>query len=125
MPLASVQEWRARIGSSWCALGRVFKTGKSPGDLYHFHAMSGRAMLQAMYVLNALIFAYFTVQGIKIVNGCATECSRQLKSKLNMQLANIMHAPQINFPCTAQYCVYPYFLSDAGLSLMWFINPQK
>ena len=25
MPLASNEEWRARIGSSWCALGRPFK----------------------------------------------------------------------------------------------------
>ena len=29
MPLGSVTEWRARIGSSWCALGRPFKT-RSP-----------------------------------------------------------------------------------------------
>ena len=24
MPLASIEEWRAHIGSSWCALGRPF-----------------------------------------------------------------------------------------------------
>ena len=29
MPLWSIGEWRARIGSSWCALGRPFKT-RSP-----------------------------------------------------------------------------------------------
>ena len=29
MPQGSVAEWRARIGSSWCALGRPFKT-RSP-----------------------------------------------------------------------------------------------
>lgn len=29
MPLDSIQEWRARIGSSWCALGRPMKS-KSP-----------------------------------------------------------------------------------------------
>ena len=29
MPLWSVAEWRARIGSSWCALGRPFKTKSS------------------------------------------------------------------------------------------------
>ena len=29
MPLESIQEWRARIGSSWCALGRPMKS-KSP-----------------------------------------------------------------------------------------------
>ena len=29
MPLWSIGEWRARIGSSWCALGRPFKTNLS------------------------------------------------------------------------------------------------
>ena len=29
MPLWSIGEWRARIGFSWCALGRPFKT-RSP-----------------------------------------------------------------------------------------------
>ena len=29
MPLGSIAEWRARIGSSWCSLGRPFKT-RSP-----------------------------------------------------------------------------------------------
>ena len=29
MPLWSVQEWRARIGSSWCALGRPIKSKSS------------------------------------------------------------------------------------------------
>lgn len=31
MPLWSNEEWRARIGSSWCALGRPMKSG-SPGS---------------------------------------------------------------------------------------------
>ena len=29
MPAWSIAEWRARIGASWCALGRPFKT-RSP-----------------------------------------------------------------------------------------------
>ena len=29
MPLWSIAEWRARIGSSWCALGRPFKSMSS------------------------------------------------------------------------------------------------
>ena len=29
MPLGSNQEWRARIGSSWCALGRPLKSKSS------------------------------------------------------------------------------------------------
>ena len=78
MPLASVEEWRARIGSSWCALGRPFKTNKSSGNHQSLsYALSGRAMLQAVYLLMALIL----VQGVKFVNGCVTECPRQLKSE--------------------------------------------
>ena len=40
MPLGSITEWRARIGSSWCALGRPFKT-RSP-----FRGGAGRLQTQ-------------------------------------------------------------------------------
>ena len=88
MPLWSNEEWRARIGSCWCALGRPFKTDKSSGD-YQSCALSGRAMLQAVYVLMAMIL----VQGVKSINGCVNECQRQLKSKSNRQLQG--HRKQI------------------------------
>ena len=46
MPLGSIAEWRVRIGSSWCALGRPFKT-RSP-----FRGGAGR--LQKPLTLNQL-----------------------------------------------------------------------
>ena len=48
MPLGSVAEWRARIGSSWCALGRSFKN-RSPFR----HAGAGR--LQTPLTLNQVV----------------------------------------------------------------------
>ena len=42
MPLWSIGEWRARIGSSWCALGRPFKT-RSP-----FRGGGGGRVLRAL-----------------------------------------------------------------------------
>ena len=47
MPLGSIAEWRARIGSSWCALGRPFKT-RSP-----FRGGAGR--LQTPLTLNQAV----------------------------------------------------------------------
>ena len=47
MPLGSIEEWRARIGSSWCALGRPFKT-RSP-----FRGGAGR--LQIQLTLNQVV----------------------------------------------------------------------
>ena len=47
MPLGSIAEWRVRIGSSWCALGRPFKT-RSP-----FRGGMGR--LQKPLTLNQLV----------------------------------------------------------------------
>jgi hypothetical protein len=42
MPLWSIGEWRAHIGSSWCALGRRFKT-RSP-----FRGGGGGRVLRAL-----------------------------------------------------------------------------
>ena len=47
MPLGSISEWRSRIGSSWCALGRPFKT-RSP-----FRGGAGR--LQTPLTLNQVV----------------------------------------------------------------------
>ena len=88
MPLASVEEWRARIGSSWCALGRPFKTSKSSGNYRSFAALSGSAMLQAVYALVAMVLALIRdttvavfVRGVEHINGCVSECQRQIKSE--------------------------------------------
>ena len=91
MPLASVEEWRARIGSSWCALGRPFKMRKSSGNYRSFGAVSGSAMLQAIasvYVLVAMVLALTRdttvaalVRGVESINGCVSECQRQIKSE--------------------------------------------
>ena len=79
MPLWSNEEWRARIGSSWCALGRPFKADKSSGNNQSLSSsvLSGRAMLQAVYVLMAMIL----VQGVKSINGCINKCRGQIKSE--------------------------------------------
>ena len=89
MPLANVEEWRARIGSSWCALGRPFKTSKSPGNYRSLAALSGSAMLQAVYALIAMVLvhtrdaAVVFVRGAKsVINGRVNECRRQIKSEL-------------------------------------------
>ena len=76
MPFWSNEEWRARIGSSWCALGRPFKSSGSHHS-YDFFVLSGRTMLQAVYVLMALML----VQGVISINGYVTGCQRQLKSE--------------------------------------------
>ena len=48
MPLGSIAEWRARIGSSWCALSRSFKT-RSP------FRHSGAGRLQTPLTLNQVV----------------------------------------------------------------------
>ena len=75
MPFASVEDWRARIGSCWCALGRPFKS-KSSGNHQPYAHISGRAMLQAVNVLTLIL-----VLGVKNINQYVTECQRQLKSE--------------------------------------------
>ena len=85
MPLASVEEWRARIGSSWCALGRLFKTSiKSPGDYRRsFSAVSGSATLQAVYALMVMVLALTRDTAVVFVRGVErNECQRQIKSEL-------------------------------------------
>ena len=75
MPFASVEDWRARIGSCWCVLGRPFKSKSSGNHQSHAH-ISGRAMLQAVNVLTLIL-----VLGVKNINQYITECQRQLKSE--------------------------------------------
>ena len=88
MPLASVEEWRARIGSSWCALGRPFKISNSSGNYRSFAALSGSAMLQAVYELMAMVLALTRdatvvfVREVEHINGCISECQRQIESEL-------------------------------------------
>ena len=59
MPLWSNEEWRARIGSCWCALGRPFNTrftrcrgktqGKSQGMLT-FHQVATMVILMMLLI---------------------------------------------------------------------------
>ena len=49
MPLGSVAEWRARIGSSWCALGRPFKI-RSP-----FRRVHAVGRLQSKLTVNQVV----------------------------------------------------------------------
>jgi hypothetical protein len=79
MPLASIEEWRARIGSCWYTLGRPFKTRKSSGNYRSYAAaLSGSAILQAVHALMAMVL----VQGVESINGCVIECQRWIKSEL-------------------------------------------
>ena len=89
MPLASVEEWRARIGSCWCALGRPFKTSKSPGNYRSFAILSESAVLQAIYALMMAMVLALTrdtavvfIRGAESINGYVNECQRQIKSEL-------------------------------------------
>ena len=95
MPLASVEEWRARIGSSWCALGQPFKMSKSSGNYRSSTAVSGSAMLQAIYVLMAMVLALTRdttivfVRGAKSFNGCVNDCWRQIKSEWRIMIYGV------------------------------------
>ena len=51
MPAWSIAEWRAHIGSSWCALGRPFKT-RSP-------FRNGARMEQREFTLNQVVMLMF------------------------------------------------------------------
>ena len=57
MPLWSNEEWRARIGSSWCALGRFIKS-KSSGNQALGPQLSGETLLLVVskVVMLALLF---------------------------------------------------------------------
>ena len=86
MPLASVEEWRARIGSCWRALGRLFKASKSSGKYQSYAAaLSGSAMLQAVYAMMA-ISMIFVRHGIERSNGYIMECPRGIKSEFYYQI---------------------------------------
>ena len=61
MPLWSVEEWRARIGSCWCALGRPFNTrftrnrGKSRRVLTLHQLLTMVIMLMLLIVANLIL----------------------------------------------------------------------
>ena len=59
MPAWSIAEWRARIGSSWCALGRPFKT-RSP-----FRNGSRR---QRVFTLNQMVTFIFLLMMLIVLN---------------------------------------------------------
>ena len=51
MPLESIAEWRARIGSSWCALGHPFKS-KSSGAVRSGRVLSQNQVETMMAILS-------------------------------------------------------------------------
>ena len=110
MPLASVKEWRARIGSSWCALGRPFKASKSPGNYRSLAALSGSAMLQAICALMVMVLALTRattiefIRGAKSVNGCVNDCRRQIKSEWRTMIYGVSwNSPLHSFNSTMGY----------------------
>ena len=89
MPLASVEDWRARIGSCWCVLARPFKTGRSTETeqyrpQFAMPPLSGRAMLHALNVFVAMILVLGVKNISKFISECrglVSECRRQLESE--------------------------------------------
>lgn len=63
MPLWSNEEWRARIGSSWCVLGK-------PIAKNHVHlqeeGLSGQKMLQAAFIL-ILVLMLAVCNGSRVI----------------------------------------------------------
>ena len=80
MPSASVEEWRARIGSSWCALGRPIKRRFVSGGGVMPDPLSGEAMLQVVYVLIMLTLVVM-IWRIRKINIRITEYHKELKRK--------------------------------------------
>ena len=84
MPLASVDEWRARIGSSWCALGRPIKS--RPRNRGCFGSpLTGcrkRIKLQDDSVLLVIVFVLMVVAMLTlwnlILDGYSPVCTSEL-----------------------------------------------
>ena len=69
MPCWSIGEWRARIGSSWCALGRPFKT-RSP-----FRSRAGK-MRRALTLNHAVATIFLLLMSIAVNLGLRTLVAR-------------------------------------------------
>lgn len=88
MPLASVQEWRARIGTCWCALGRPIKSQSSrrrrekncygcppPGGGKRVTSQDGPVSVVIMFVL--MVIAMLTLWN-RILDGFSPVCTSEL-----------------------------------------------
>ena len=92
MPLWSVQEWRARIGNSWCALGRpirskssqYYSTGNYPGspppggglgrraESHADHGVVTVVIMISLLIGAILTLSHFILAGDRLIVGC--EC---------------------------------------------------
>jgi hypothetical protein len=81
MPLWSNEEWRARIGSSWCAIGRPFKchssTSHHQGNVFGhlLLSISAERMLQCGFLLTMIAI----VTGCDHLTGLIKRCKRATK----------------------------------------------
>ena len=85
MPLGSVEEWRARIGSSWCALGRPVKSVCGGGVT---RPMSGEVMLQVLYVLMMLTLVV-VIQRVRKMNKSLSDYHKELRSKTKLIIISL------------------------------------
>ena len=83
MPLCSNEEWRARIGSSWCALGRPFKRNSS---VAHQGIVLGYLQLRvsagAILRYGLLMMVMAIIAGCGILVSWSLRCGRAIKGML-------------------------------------------
>ena len=87
MPLASVDEWRARIGSSWCALGRPVKSRRPRYREYRYGSpppgggkrvkLQDDGSVSAILMFILMVVAMMTLWSL-ILNGYSPICTSKL-----------------------------------------------
>ena len=80
MPLWSIGEWRARIGSSWCALGQPFKT-RSPFRRGGGGGRVLRALTQSDVVTMIIMLMVFIGINFGLCTLVMRGCHQSLKSE--------------------------------------------
>ena len=81
MPLWSNEEWKARIGSSWCAIGRSIKCKSSVSHGSGTLQLSGGTMLQVVSMVMMMILMAI-ITGIDTIKNQLTGCRRALQGRL-------------------------------------------
>ena len=67
MPLWSNEEWRARIGSSWCAIGRpiVHRGGESAAGTQQLQSLGTELQVTSMATMMTLIAIIMEIEKAK------------------------------------------------------------
>ena len=87
MPLWSTEEWKARIGFSWCAVGRPFK---SSDNKYFIHGGKGSKiqLVMSMWTIFLLFVMLQWRASIKCVKTFSTSCLKVLVYNKSRSLFN-------------------------------------